>query len=480
MDKVPIWVYNLQPKTEIRAEMQYIMRIEKDSLGVIEIPDEAYYGVQSIRAQQNFPLSHQTMLPEMIESLAEIKKAAAMANHMAGSLSVEYRDAIIAACNEILEGKLHDQFVVDPIQGGAGTSANMNANEVIANRATELLGGKKGAYIVHPNDHVNMSQSTNDVFPSAGKLTTLKLVNRLILALDSLISALYSKAEEFKDIVKLGRTQLQDAVPVRLGQEFAAYAKALERGVGRIRHARKEMLVLNMGATAIGTSINATEEYVENVCRVLAYEIGENFVQAEDLVDATQNPDGFVEVSGAIKNCALIMSKISNDLRLLSSGPRGGFEEIKLPARQHGSSIMPGKINPVMPEVVSQVAFRIVGNDTTICMAAEAGQLELNAFEPILFHSLFESINLLRRVSVVFEKYCIEGIEADREACMRNLMNSTAVATALCPVIGYEEATKIVKTALHEGRDIKDVAAEQLGKPIEEIDAIFRSAIENC
>ncbi|MDO4740664.1 MAG: lyase family protein, partial [Eubacteriales bacterium] len=323
------------------------MRIERDSIGAVEIPDEAYYGVQTVRAQQNFPLSHQMMLPAMIESLCQIKKAAAMANCMAGSLSTEYRDAIITACTEIIRGSLRDQFVVDPIQGGAGTSANMNANEVIANRATELLGGKKGEYIVHPNDHVNMSQSTNDVFPSAGKLTTLKLVNRLILALDSLISAFYSKAEEFKDIVKLGRTQLQDAVPVRLGQEFAAYAKALERSVSRIRNARKEMLVLNMGATAIGTSINATKEYVANVCRVLAYELGENFVQAEDLIDATQNPDGFVEVSGAIKGCALILSKISNDLRLLSSGPRGGFEEIKLPARQHGSSIMPGKINPV-------------------------------------------------------------------------------------------------------------------------------------
>jgi len=456
------------------------MRIEKDSIGVIEIPDEAYYGVQSIRAQQNFPLSQQAMVPEMIDSLVEIKKAAAMANCMAGSLSAEYRDAIVTACNEILEGALRDQFIVDPIQGGAGTSANMNANEVIANRATEILGGKKGEYIVHPNDHVNMSQSTNDVFPSAGKLTALKLINRLILSLDSLISAIYSKADEFRDIVKLGRTQLQDAVPVRLGQEFAAYAKALERGVARIRHARREMLVLNMGATAIGTSINATKEYVDNVCRVLAYEVGENFVQAEDLVDATQNPDGFVEVSGAIKNCALAMSKISNDLRLLSSGPRGGFEEIILPARQHGSSIMPGKINPVMPEVVSQVAFRIAGNDVTIGMAAEAGQLELNAFEPILFHSLFESIILLSRVCVVFEEYCIDGIKADKEACMRNLMDSTAVATALCPVIGYEKATKIVKTALSEGRAVLDVAAEQLDQPKDELEKIFRAAIENC
>ena len=456
------------------------MRIEKDSIGSVQIPDGAYYGVQSLRARENFPITDTHMCSEMINSLVEIKRACAIANGLNGSLDKRMEKAIVRACDEILEGQLHDQFIVDPIQGGAGTSANMNANEVIANRATEIMGGKLGEYIVHPNDHVNMSQSTNDVFPSAGKLTTIKLLNKLILALDSLISALYSKAEEFKDIIKLGRTQLQDAVPVRLGQEFAAYANALARGVARIRHARKEMLVLNMGATAIGTSINATKEYVDNVCHVLAYELGESFVQAEDLIDATQNPDGFVEVSSSIRNCALIMSKISNDLRLMSSGPRGGFVEIKLPARQHGSSIMPGKINPVMPEVVSQVAFRIAGNDVTIGMAAEAGQLELNAFEPILFHSLFESINLLRRVSTVFEKYCIEGIEADKENCMRNLMNSTAVATALCPIIGYEQATTIVKTALHDRRPVLDVAAEKLNKPMDEIEKIFRTAIENC
>ena len=456
------------------------MRIEKDSLGSVQLPDDAYYGVQSIRARQNFPLSDQLMQPEFIDSLVEIKKAAAIANYKAGTLSLAYRDAIVAACDEILGGALRDQFIVDPVQGGAGTSANMNANEVVAARATEILGGCKGEYIVHPNDHVNMAQSTNDVFPSAGKITTVKLLDKLLPALDHLVGALQGKAEEFKDIVNLGRTQLQDAVPVRLGQEFAAYAHALSRGVDRIRHARKEMLVLNMGATAIGTSINASREYVDCICPILARELGEDFVQAEDLIDATQNPDGFVAVSSAVRNCALILSKIANDLRLLSSGPRGGFAEIKLPARQHGSSIMPGKINPVMPEVVSQVAFRIAGNDVTIGMAAEAGQLELNAFEPILFHALFESINLLCRVTAVFETYCIAGIEADKENCLRNLMNSTAVATALCPVIGYEQATAIVKEALHDGRSVLDVAVEKLNKPMEEIEDIFRTAIENC
>ena len=455
------------------------MRIEKDSIGTINLPDGAYYGSQSARAQENFPLTDSHMVPEMIVSLAEIKKAAAIANGLDGSLDKDRVNAIVRACDEIIEGKLHDQFIVDPIQGGAGTSANMNANEVIANRATEIMGGKLGEYIVHPNDHVNMSQSTNDVFPSAGKLTTVKLIDHLTVTLNKLINAFYDKAEEFKDVVKLGRTQLQDAVPVRLGQSFKAYASALERGLVRIVNSRHEMYVLNMGATAIGTSINTTREYLQNVVKVIAKETHEPYTRAEDLIDATQNPDGFVEVSSAIKNFALVLSKISNDLRLLSSGPRGGLVEIKLPARQHGSSIMPGKINPVMPEVVSQVAFRIAGNDTTIAMAAEAGQMELNAFEPILLYSLFQSITLLDRVAEVFRKYCVEGIEADREACMRILMNSTAVATALVPRIGYERSTSIVKTALKEKRTVLSVAEEQLGLPADEIEKIFRECIEN-
>ena len=455
------------------------MRIEKDSIGSVQIPDGAYYGVQSLRARENFPLTDTHMCSEMINSLVEIKRACAIANGLNGSLDKRMENAIVRACDEILEGQLHDQFIVDPIQGGAGTSANMNANEVIANRATEILGGKLGEYIVHPNDHVNMSQSTNDVFPSAGKLATVKLINHLTKTLNDLINAFYDKAEEFKDVIKLGRTQLQDAVPVRMGQSFAAYASALERGLVRIVNSRHEMYVLNMGATAIGTSINTTREYLQNVVKIIAGETHEPYTRAEDLIDATQNPDGFVEVSSAIKNFALVLSKISNDLRLLSSGPRGGFEEINLPARQHGSSIMPGKINPVMPEVVTQVAFRIAGNDTTISMAAEAGQLELNAFEPILFYSLFQSITLLDRVAEVFRMYCIEGITANREECLKQLMNSTAMATCLVPKVGYELATTIVKTALHEKRDIKDVASEHLGQPMEVIDRIFRECIES-
>jgi len=459
------------------------MRTEFDSLGPVEIPDGAYYGVQSYRAMQNFPITGNKMLPEMIVSLAQIKKACAQANCEAGDMTEEISSAIVRACDEIIAGQLHDQFIVDPIQGGAGTSANMNANEVIASRATELLGGKLGEKLVHANDHVNMAQSTNDVYPSAGKLTTLKLIKGLLKALDSLKIAFEKKAEEFKDVIKLGRTQLQDAVPVHLGQEFGAYAAALERGIQRIRLSRQELYALNLGATAIGTCINTSPVYLKTVVPYLATETRDPFYQAKNLIDATQNPDGFVEVSAAVKNCALILSKISNDLRLMSSGPRGGLGEITLPARQHGSSIMPGKINPVMPEVVSQVAFRIAGNDVAIGMAAEAGQLELNAFEPVLFHCLFESITMLTNVAKVFEDYCIAGIVANVDRCKANLFNSTAMATALNPIIGYEAATKIVKTALHDNRQILDVAVEILeekGMTKEQVEKIFDDCVTNC
>jgi len=456
------------------------MRNEHDSIGCIDIPDEAYYGVQSTRAQQNFPITGNRMLPEFINSLAEIKKAAAITNFNAGTLDEARKNAIVSACDEILAGKLHEQFIVDPIQGGAGTSANMNANEVIANRATELMGGVKGNYIVHPNDHVNMAQSTNDVYPSAGKLATLKLLKGLVASMKALNEAIRVKSSEFGDVIKLGRTQLQDAVPVRLGQEFAAYYHSIARSIDRIIASANEMRVLNMGATAIGTAINTTESYLHNIVPNLSEVCGEELRQCEDLIDGTQNPDGFAVVSASVKNAALVLSKIANDLRLLSCGPRGGLAEIHLPARQHGSSIMPGKINPVMPEVVSQVAFRVAGNDVTVSMAVEAGQLELNAFEPVLFHSLFESITLMSRVCDVFRAYCIEGITADRENCMQNLMNSTAVATALCPRFGYEATTKIVKHALQQNRRVVEVAAEELNMPINTIEQIFRECLEKC
>ncbi len=448
------------------------MRTEHDSIGSINLPDDAYYGVQSMRAKENFPMTGRLMHPYMVDSLVIIKKAAAMANQRAGVLKPEIASAIIRACDEILDGKLRDQFVVDPIQGGAGTSANMNANEVIANRATEILGGQKGEALVHPNDHVNMAQSTNDVFPSAGKLTAIRLTGELLEALDRLIASLERKAEEYAHVIKLGRTQLQDAVPMFAGQEFKAHAHALRRCSMRILRSRNELFELNLGATAIGTSINATQGYLDCVVDILADLVGQPLKQADDLIDATQNPDGFAAISAAVKSCGLVMSKIANDMRLLSSGPCGGIEELQLPARQHGSSIMPGKINPVIPEVVTQAAFLVAGNDVTISMAVEAGQLELNAFEPVLFYCLFESIEVLAHAADTFRIRCIDGVVVDAEHCSQLLMHSMAIGTALCPVIGYEKATAIVKKALKTHSTVVDVAVEELSMPREAIEKI--------
>ena len=418
------------------------------------------------------------MHPYMVDSLVVIKKAAAMANQRAGTLKPEIATAIIRACDEVLAGKLRDQFIVDPIQGGAGTSANMNANEVIANRATEILGGKLGEFLVHPNDHVNMAQSTNDVFPSAGKLAALRMTGELLDSLDQLIEAMEAKAQEYAHVIKLGRTQLQDAVPMFLGQEFKAHANALRRCVMRILKSRNELFDLNLGATAIGTSINATEGYLDCVVDILADLVGQPLKAADDLIDATQNPDCFAAISSAVKNCALVMSKIANDMRLLSSGPCGGIEELQLPACQHGSSIMPGKINPVIPEVVTQAAFLVAGNDVTNSMAVEAGQLELNAFEPVLFYCLFESLQVLARAADTFRLRCIEGVTANVEHCNQLLMQSMAIATALCPAIGYEKATAIVKKALKEHRTAVDVALEELSMPKEEIERIVSNCLE--
>ena len=454
------------------------MRTERDSIGEVFLPDDAYYGVQTARAKDNFPMTGRLMHPYMVDSLVEIKKAAAMANLRAGTLKPEIANAIIRVCDEILSGRFRDQFVVDPVQGGAGTSANMNANEVIASRATEILGGHRGKYIVHPNDHVNMAQSTNDVFPSAGKLTAIKLTEELIDALDKLIDSLKKKAKENEHVIKLGRTQLQDAVPMFVGQEFAAHANALRRCQMRIRKSLNEMYELNLGATAIGTSINASDGYLSCVVELLADLVGQPLKPADDMIDATQNPDGFAAVSSAVKNCALVMSKIANDMRLLSSGPCGGIEELKLPARQHGSSIMPGKINPVIPEVVTQAAFLVAGNDVTISMAVEAGQLELNAFEPVLFYRLFESLEVLAHAADTFRIRCIDGIATDVEHCRSLLMQSAVIATALCPAFGYEQATAIVKKALSEKRTVVDVAAETLNIPRAEIEKIVSECLE--
>ena len=371
-------------------------RVERDSIGVKDIPEDVYYGVQSLRAAENFHITGLNMHPEIINSLAYIKKAAAITNCEVGLLEKKKAQAIVQACDEIVSGKFHNEFIVDPVQGGAGTSLNMNANEVIANRAIEILGGKKGDYtIINPNDDVNCGQSTNDVIPTAGKMTSLRLLQNLKKQLLRLYDALNEKATEFDHIIKMGRTQMQDAVPIRLGQEFKAYSVAIMRDIHRMDKAMDEMRTLNMGGTAIGTGINADEGYLRRIVPNLTEISGMDFIQAFDLIDSTQNLDPFVAVSGAVKACAVTLSKMSNDLRLMSSGPRTGFGEINLPAKQNGSSIMPGKVNPVIPEVVNQVAFNIIGNDVTITMAAEAGQLELNAFEPIIFYCMFQSIDTL-------------------------------------------------------------------------------------
>ena len=441
-------------------EIQY--RSEHDSVGERAIPKDVYYGVQSLRAAENFHITGLTMHPELINSIAEIKKASAITNLEIGLLDKRVADAIVHACDEIVSGKLHDAFIVDPIQGGAGTSLNMNANEVIANRAIEMLGGEKGDYsLVNPNDHVNCGQSTNDVFPSAGKLAVLKLLNRAQVQLERLYQALMEKAEEFDDVLKMGRTQLQDAVPIRLGQEFRAYSQAVRRDISRFERAKDEMRCLNMGGTAVGTGINADERYLRRIVPNLCKVTGLDLIQAHDLIDATQNLDEFVAVSGTVKTCAVNLSKMSNDLRLMSSGPRCGFGEINLPPRQNGSSIMPGKVNPVIPEVVNQVAFNIMGNDLTITLAAEAGQLELNAFEPIIFWNLTHAVEFLTYAVNTLVDHCVVGITANRERCRDMVEHSVGIITALCPHVGYEKAAEVAKRAIATGASVRELILEE-------------------
>ena len=417
--------------------MEY--RIESDSIGSKQVPVDAYYGVQSLRGMENFQITGQRLRPEFIESLAEIKKACAICNLAIGELDVTIAEAIFQVCDEIMEGKLHDQFICDPIQGGAGTTANMNANEVIANRAIEILGGTKGDYsIVHPNDHVNRAQSTNDVIPTAAKMTTAKLLKKAIVHVERLNEALLRKEKEFHNIIKMGRTQMQDAVPIRLGDEFGAYSRAISRDIVRMNRVIREMYAINLGGTAVGTALNADPAYVEKLAPVLGEICGLPLVKAEDLVDGTQNLDAFAYVSAALKTCAISCSKIANDLRLMSSGPRCGVEEINLPPKQNGSSIMPGKVNPVIPEVMSQAAFCIIGNDMAITMAAEAGQLELNYAEPVLYHKLFESLVVLSGAVDTFIDNCIVGITANPERCRELVDGSVGVITAICPKLGYK------------------------------------------
>ena len=449
-------------------------RVEKDSIGVKDIPEEVYYGVQTLRAADNFHITGLNMHPEIINSLAYIKKASAITNCEVGILEKKKAQAIVQACDEIIEGKFHDDFIVDPIQGGAGTSLNMNANEVIANRAIEILGGKKGDYtIVNPNDDVNCGQSTNDVIPTAGKMTSLHLLQNLKKQLLRLYDALNEKAKEFDHVIKMGRTQMQDAVPIRLGQEFKAYSVAIMRDIHRMDKAMDEMRTLNMGGTAIGTGINADENYLRRIVPNLSEISGMEFIQAFDLIDATQNLDSFVAVSGAVKACAVTLSKMSNDLRLMSSGPRAGFGEINLPAKQNGSSIMPGKVNPVIPEVVNQVAFNIIGNDMTITMAAEAGQLELNAFEPIIFYCMFQSIDTLGYAVETLVDNCIVGITANEERCRQLVENSVGIITAICPHVGYEKTADIAKKAINSNESVRSLILKENIMDEEELSRIL-------
>ncbi len=442
--------------------MEKEFRTESDSVGELSIDSAAYYGIQTLRAKGNFEITGTKLNSAFIRNIVVIKKAAAIVNKSFGLLDEKKADAIISACDEILHGKHRKDFIVDAVQGGAGTSANMNVNEVIANIAIEHLGGKKGDYsVISPNDDVNMEQSTNDVIPTAGKLTVLTLASELNTELGRLNSALLAKAKEFDGILKMGRTQLQDAVPMRLGQAFHAFATSIARSKERIQNSLSEMRTINMGATAIGTAINAREAYFNHITEELSLLTGERLCRADDLFDGTQNVDGFAAVSGTLKALAVNLSKMCNDLRLMSSGPRTGLGEIILPAKQNGSSIMPGKINPVIPEVVNQVAFLVIGHDVTVTMAAEAGQLELNAFEPVIFYQLFESFRALSGAVRTLSDNCIVGIVANRERCSEWVNRSVGIVTALNPYIGYLKAAEIAKESLKTGQSIKEIVLRE-------------------
>ncbi|AEI39709.1 aspartate ammonia-lyase [Paenibacillus mucilaginosus] len=434
------------------------VRVEKDFLGSREVPVDAYYGIQTLRAVENFPITGYRIHQELIRAMAYVKKAAALANMETGQLNKRIGEAIAQAAQEIIEGKWHDQFIVDPIQGGAGTSINMNANEVIANRAIELLGGTKGDYFtVSPNTHVNMAQSTNDAFPTAIHLSTLTLIGKLTVTMEELLTTFQRKALEFDPIIKMGRTHLQDGVPIRLGQEFEAYSRVLARDIKRIKATREHLYEVNMGATAVGTGLNADPRYIKRVVEHLAELVGLPIKGAEHLVDATQNTDAYTEVSAALKVCMINMSKIANDIRLLASGPRAGLGELLLPPRQPGSSIMPGKVNPVMAEVVNQVAFQVFGNDHTICLAAEAGQLELNVMEPVLVFNLLQSLGMMNQVFDVFRKYLLEDLQADADRCREYVEKSVGVITALNPHLGYEVVARIAREAIVTGRPVREL-----------------------
>ncbi|WP_046213496.1 aspartate ammonia-lyase [Paenibacillus wulumuqiensis] len=434
------------------------MRVEKDFLGTKEVPDEAYYGIQTLRAVENFPITGQRLHPELIRAMAMVKKGAALANMELSRLYGPKGEAIVQAADEILAGQWLDQFIVDPIQGGAGTSINMNTNEVIANRALEIMGKEKGAYVdISPNNHVNMAQSTNDAFPTAIHLATLSMIEKLLVAMRDLQQSFQTKADEFDTVIKMGRTHLQDAVPIRLGQEFQAYARVLSRDIRRVEATRENLLHINMGATAVGTGLNADRRYIVRVAEILAEISGFEVTASDHLVDATQNTDAYTEVSAALKICMMNMSKVANDIRMMASGPYAGMNELSLPARQPGSSIMPGKVNPVMCEVINQIAFQVIGNDNTICLASEAGQLELNVMEPVLVYNLLQSLEIMKQGFTVFRLHCVDGIQANVDNCRQYVERSVGTITALNPHLGYEVVSRIAREAIQTGKSVREL-----------------------
>ncbi len=452
------------------------MRLEHDLLGEREVPFEAYYGIQTLRGLENFNISGVSLnfYPLLIEALASVKMAASLANFELGLIDKSLSDAIVRASNEIKNGRFHVHFIVDMIQGGAGTSTNMNANEVIANRALEILGYERGNYEhCHPNNHVNLSQSTNDVYPTAIKIAIINSNKKLICVLKDLIGSFRKKGVEFSHVIKMGRTQLQDAVPMTLGQEFEAYATTLDEEVERLNENVRLFLEVNMGATAIGTGINSDPDYAEKVIGHLQKITDLKIVNAKNLVEATQDTGAFIMYSSALKRTAVKLSKICNDLRLLSSGPRAGLNEINLPPMQPGSSIMPGKVNPVIPEVMNQIAYKVIGNDLTVTLAAEAGQLELNVMEPIIVQSIFESIEMLKNGMITLKNKCIDGITANEKRCREYVENSIGLVTALNPVLGYEISSEVAKEALLTGRGVYEIVLEKGLFSKEELDNLL-------
>ena len=438
------------------------MRKEHDFIGELEVPDEVYYGVQTMRAIDNFKITGQKIDPDFVQAFAKVKKAAAMANMATGRLPKEIGEPLVQAADEIIEGKMLDQFPVDPIQGGAGTSVNMNVNEVLCNRALEIIGKPKGSYdIISPNNHANMAQSTNDSFPTSIKVCLSHKAKKLTASLDRLATELEKKSVEYKDILKMGRTHLQDAVPITLGQEMGSYASSVRRGIARINAAIDGIHVMNMGGTAVGTGLNAEPEYIKKVAETLTEVTGEKYVTADNIIDATNNTDGFSDVSNAMKTTALVLIKMANDFRMMASGPRCGFNELKLPKRQPGSSIMPGKVNPVIAEVLDQACYQVIANDIAVSLGVENGQFELNVMEPVISFNLFNSMKYMSNAVDTFVDKLLIDLEPNSAQCQEWLDKSVGVITAMLPHIGYENSAMIAKEAYNTGKPVREVILEK-------------------